>query len=240
MLELRDRQRADAARDEQLPRVAQVARQEDDDPDLRELRGLEGQRAEVDPEVGAVDLRADARDARQQQEQQAAGGDQIAVALQRPVVAQQQDREREEREPDDEPLRLLAGQVVVDAVDHDQPDAGQHGDDREEVRIGVRDARADDEMRGQAEREEHEAVGQRCVGDLIALLDEDGSEAGHHQQRRRQQAEELAVASAHCVPTLPSSNCRTRSSASSRERSSWAVTVVRWRPVSWAPLTPDV
>ena len=46
---------------QQLPVVAQVGREEDDDRELAELRGLEGEGADPDAEVGAVDLLADAR-----------------------------------------------------------------------------------------------------------------------------------------------------------------------------------
>ena len=57
--------------DQHLAVLAQVAGEEDDDRDLRELGRLEGERADLDPEVGAVDLLADPRQARRQQQQQA-------------------------------------------------------------------------------------------------------------------------------------------------------------------------
>ena len=65
---------------------------------------------ELDAEVGAVDLLADPRHARQQQQQQADQRDRVAVALEHAEVAQQQDRRREQDQPDHEPLRLLARQ----------------------------------------------------------------------------------------------------------------------------------
>ena len=49
------------ADDQHLAVLAQVAGEEDDDAELRELGRLEGDRADVDAEVGAVDLRTDHR-----------------------------------------------------------------------------------------------------------------------------------------------------------------------------------
>ena len=43
-------------------------------------------------------------------------------------------------QPDDEPLRLLAREVLVDPVDHHEAEARQHRDEREQVRVGVRAA----------------------------------------------------------------------------------------------------
>ena len=57
-------QEAARALHEHLARVAQVRGEEDDDGDLPELRRLEGDRPELDAEVGAVDLLADAGHAR--------------------------------------------------------------------------------------------------------------------------------------------------------------------------------
>jgi hypothetical protein len=140
VLQRRDRDAGEVARpdDQQLARVAQVAGHEDDDRDLRELGRLEGQGPGLDREVGAVDLRADAGHAGQQQQADAGGGDRVAVALEHAIVAQQDDRRREEAEADDEPLRLLAREVLVDAVDHHQAEAGEDGEEREQVGVGVR------------------------------------------------------------------------------------------------------
>ena len=41
---------------EHLPLLGQVAGEEDDDADLRQLGRLEGDRADVDAQIGAVDL----------------------------------------------------------------------------------------------------------------------------------------------------------------------------------------
>ena len=205
---------------EHLARVAQVRGEEDDDRDLAELGRLEGDRADADAQVGAVDLLADARHARQQEQQQPGRGDRVAVALEHAEVAQEDDRGGEQHEPDHEPLRLLARERLVDPVDHDQAEARQHRDEREQVRVRVGQRDADHQVAAQAQREEGGAVGERHVGELGGLLDEDRGEARGEQQRRRDEREQLPVAGAHS--SWPFSSAITRSSASSRARHSWS------------------
>ena len=180
---------------------------------------------EPDAEVGAVDLLADPGHARQQEQQQAAGRDRVAVALEHAEVAQEDDRRREQHEPDDEPLRLLARELLVDPVDDHQPEAGEHRDEREQVRVRVGQREADHEVPGEAQAEERRAVGQRDVRELLRVLDEHRREAGGEQERGGDEREQLAVAGAHS--SLPRSRARTRSSASSRDRSWWSVNVAR-------------
>ena len=191
------KERRPAVRHEHLTRVAQVRGEEDDDRDLAELGRLEGDRAELDAEVGAVDLLADEREAREQQDREADGRDRVAVALEDREVLQQEHGRGEEPEAEDEPLRLLAREVVVDAVDHHEPEAGEHGDQREHVRIGVRQREADHQMRREAEAEEDQAVGQRDVRQHVGALNEDRREPGGQQRRRRNQRQQLAVACGH-------------------------------------------
>jgi hypothetical protein len=228
-----------------LARVAQVGRQEDDDRDLRELGGLKRDRAEVEGQIGAVDR---APQARQQQQQDAAERDDVAVALQHAVVAaQRDDRRGEEDQPDDEPLRLHARELLVEAVEHHEAEAGEDGDEREEVRVGVGQRHAQHEVGREAQRQEDRAVGQRQVGEQVLALDEHRGEAGRQQQRRRDQREQLAVAGAHAwAPVLvvvlvadlliarprydamrPRSSSRTRSDASSCERRVWSTSCLR-------------
>ena len=66
-------------------------------------------------------------------------------------------------EADDEPLRLLAREVLVEPVDHHEAEAGEHGDKREQVRVRVGQREADHQVRREAEPEEHRAVGERDV-----------------------------------------------------------------------------
>jgi hypothetical protein len=155
----------------------------------------------------AVDLRADAGQARQQQQPDPDSGDGVAVALQHAVVAQQDDRRREEPQADDEPLRLLAREVLVDAVDHHQAEAREDGEQREEIGIGVRERHPQHDVGSQAQAEEQGAVGQRDVGEHVVALDEHRREAGREQQRGRNEREQLAVARApHRVWISPVSN----------------------------------
>ncbi len=240
VLERRQRDAGDPppARDQQLARVAQVAGQEDDDRDLGELGGLEGQRAELHAEVGAVDALADPGHAREQQEQDPGHRDRVAVALEDAVVAQQDDRRREQDQPEHEPLRLLAGERLVDPVDHHQPEAGEHREQREQVRVGVGQREAQHDVGDEAQPQEHGAEGQRDVGEDVVALDEHRGEAAGDEQRRGHEREQFAVARAHRASS-PVSRRRTRSCASSRGRSLCSVTVRRWLGVSSLIGTPE-
>ena len=162
---------------QQLPRVAQVGGEEDDDRELAELRRLELEGADADAEVGAVDLLADAGHARQQQQRQAGRRDRVAVALEHAEVLEEDDREREEQEPEAEPARLAQRLLLVEPVDHHEPEAGQHRHERQQVGIGVGQPDPHHEVGGDADAQEHRAVGERDVGELLGLLDEDRGES---------------------------------------------------------------
>jgi hypothetical protein len=170
-----------------------------------------------DAEVGAVDLLADAGHAREQQQREAGRRDRVAVALEHAEVPQEDDREREEHEAEAEPAGLAQRLGLVEAVDHHEPEAGEDGHERQQVRVGVGEPDPYDEMGAHADAEEQRAVGERDVGELLGLLDEEGGEPGGHQQRGRHQREQLAVAGAHSI--WPRSSAITRVSASSLDRS---------------------
>ena len=85
-------------------------------------------------------------------------GDRVAVALEHVVVAQELDRQGEEDEAEHEPVGLVAGQVLVDPVDHHQAEGGQQRDQREEVGVGVGKAQAQVDVGGEADGEEVGAV----------------------------------------------------------------------------------
>ena len=211
--------------DQHLAVLAQVGGEEDDDRDLRELGRLEGDRADLHPQVGAIDLFADPRQARRQQQQDADRGDDVPVALEHVVIAQELDRQREEDEAEDEPVGLVAGEAFVDPVEHHQAERGQHRHQREEVRVGVRQADPQVDVGGDADREEVGAVGDAEVAEFRALLGEDRGEAGGQQQRHRDQREQLAVAGAgHRATPWPRSISSSSLTASSRERRPWPVT----------------
>src|SRR5207248_52232 len=101
-----------------LALLAQIAGEEDDQTELRKLTGLELERAEVDPEAGAVDGRAEARQRGQHEQADRGQAEDVLVALQAPVVASQsQQRPGEDRDGDDDPDPLPERVVGVDSVD---------------------------------------------------------------------------------------------------------------------------
>ena len=137
---------AQARPHEDIARLSQIAGEKDDDPELRELGRLELDRAHLDGEVRAADLVPDAGQPRHQQQRDRGRGDRVAVALEHAVVADEQDRGAEEREPDDEPLRLLARQLGVDPVDHHHAHRREQGGEGEHVGVGVRQPRPDEQV----------------------------------------------------------------------------------------------
>ena len=108
-----------------------------------------------------------AGDERRQQQQDPDRRDQVAVALEHVVVAQEQDRQAEEaRARATKTDAWFEGELVVDPVDDHEPDRGEQGAEREQVRVGVGQADAEEEVRGEAEGEEVAAVDEADVGDL--------------------------------------------------------------------------
>ena len=121
---------------EHLALLAQVAGEEDDQHDLRELAGLELERADCDPEARAVDLVADPGQRGQEEQHDRAEPEEVLVALEPPVVvAQQEQRGREEADADHDPQPLAERVVRVEPVDLGQPIAASSGH-RQQVRIG--------------------------------------------------------------------------------------------------------
>ncbi len=215
------------ADDQHLSVLAQVAGEEDDDADLRELGGLECEWADLHPEVGAVHLLPDPRQPRRQQQQQPDRGDRVAVALEHVVVAQELDREGEEDESEHEPVRLVAGQVGVDPVDHHQAEGRQQSDQREEVRVGVGEAKAKVDVGRDADREEVGAVDEAGIAEADVLLGEDSGEPGAEQEGDGHQGDQLAVpCRGHGTPWLRSMSSISET-ASERERMSCPVTASR-------------
>ena len=120
-------------------------------------------------------------------------GDRVPVALEHLVVAQEVDRQREEDEAEHEPVGLVAGEVVVDPVDHHQPEGGQQRDQREQVGVGVGEADPQVDVGGEADGEEVGAVDEAEVAEPGVLLGEDGGEAGGEQEGDRNQGDQLPV-----------------------------------------------
>ncbi len=180
MLERGDRVAEDLrSRRQRLSVVTQVGGQEDHQPELSELGGLEGDPRKVNAQVGAVHLLAEVGHPRQQQQHQRGDHDEISVVLELAVVPQPEHGGGEQRQAQHEPLRLLSRQGgAVDAVDHHDAEAGQHGDQREDEGIGVRQRDADEDVPGQAQPEEQSAIDERDRRQLVGALYVDGSKAG--------------------------------------------------------------
>ena len=230
VLQRRQRYPEDAAGadDQNLAVLAQVAGEKDDDRDLGELGRLEGERADLDSEVGAVDLLADPRQPRRQEDEEAADRDGVPVALEHLVVAQELDRQREEDEAEDEPVGLIAGEALVDPVDHHQPEGGQRRHQREQIGVGVGEADPQVDVSGDADRQKVGAVDEAEVAELFVLLRKDGGEARGEQGGDGNQGQELPVPSASQRSPSDFSMSSTRETASLRERSLWPVTA-SWR-----------
>ena len=120
-----------AARREQLALLDEVRGEEHDEQHLRRLAGLHGERAEPDPEPGAVELDADARRERQQQRDDAEQQERVAVAGERADVAHDDERRDERGDADRGPQRLrrcdplALGHREVEPGDRDEADAEQ-------------------------------------------------------------------------------------------------------------------
>lgn len=176
--------------------VHQVGGEEDDQADLGELTGLDGEAGHPDPQLGAVDL----GDRRRQhggdgQEHQAQQHEDVGVAGQQPRVADAEQHADEQQHPDRGPQQLHGGVRAgvgvgdVQPVDHHQAEPGEDGDAGQQQRVGVGREPADDEVRGGPQRGEPEAEGgqlraQRAGdGQVDDALRGEGDRDGEGQQQ---------------------------------------------------------
>ena len=190
---------------EHLALLAQVAGEEDDQEDLRELARLELERADVDPEARAVDGRAEPGQRRQHEQHDRRDAEEVLVALELPVVvAQQEERRRERPERDHDPETLAKRVRGVQPVDLGQADARQQPGHRQQVRIGVRDGQAGDEVGREVEREEEEGVRERGRRDDVLPCDVDAGEPESGERADDDEVRELTVAEAHPAPICSS------------------------------------
>src|SRR5262245_7712290 len=179
---------------EHLPLLAQVAGQEDDQHDLRELAGLELDPTHVHPEARSVDLLADHRERGQEQEGDGGEPEQVLVALEAPVVVPQEEERCGERgDADDDPEPLSECVVRVQPVDLRHADRGQERGHRQQVRVGLRDGDARDDVRGEIKGEEEQRVRERAGGDDVLARDVDACEADRSEQGDDEKVDELAV-----------------------------------------------
>ena len=159
---------------QQLALVAQVRRQEDHDQDLRHLAELDRLAApDLDPEPGAVD--AGGEDHGDQQQADAGQADQVAVALEHPVVGQGEQHADERGAPHRHPDRLVGGQLRADAVELDQADRREHPHGRQQVGVGQGGAQAQGDVHRQEDGEHAEGAGDRARVEAV------GAGAGHRR-----------------------------------------------------------
>ncbi len=175
---------------QQLPALAQVAGQEDDEQQLGELARLHLHAADPDPELGPVDGGAD--DHGQQQQDDGSHPEGVLVRLQPPVVADEQDQRQEARHADHDPDRLVARQQRVQPVDLGQAHRRQQRGQREQPGIRVRQPRAQAEVRDEVQRQEEPRVHQRRAGDLLLARGVHAEEADPREEGDREQVDELA------------------------------------------------
>src|SRR4029079_4099463 len=109
------------------------------------------------------------------------GGASVLVAVERAVVAEKNDEEREGCEADDDPEPLAQREIWVDPVDHRQPHRGEESAEGEQERVGVREREAEDHVRRYEEGEEEGCVGERPRRDDVLTGDVDGCETSCRQ-----------------------------------------------------------
>src|ERR1700688_2301397 len=94
-------------------------------------------------------------------------------------------------------------------VDLRQPDGGQEPRERKQVRIGVRDGEARDDVRHEIEREEEHRVRERCGGDVRLARDVHAREAHGGEHAYEDEVGELAVPTAEGQCISPQSRSET-------------------------------
>ena len=121
--------------------LSQIGREEDGEEDLGQLRGLEGEAAQADPDAGAVSGLAKPGHHGQQQQADARHQRNPHVIPQNPVISQQQHGEGHEHDTHHGELQLALDRArfigQIDAIDHRQPEPVQQQRRREKNRIGV-------------------------------------------------------------------------------------------------------
>ncbi len=160
---------------EHLPLFHEVRGEENDQQELRDLDGLEGDVPDVDPELDAVQLRlgcaAEVGRERKDEEDQSREHEHVPVALE--VARAPDDKERadvgEHAERAPRGLVVPGRHRVVEAVDHHEPDPVEQEHDRHQDRVRLRGQVAvghvDHESQGRGRADELKGVGgQRAVG----------------------------------------------------------------------------
>ena len=199
------------ARLEELPLRGEVRREEDDDQDLPELRGLKRERTQLRPQACPVDRQSDPRYHGEQQQHQAEEPDRVRVAVEDAVVAYDQEGEHERGQPDQEPESLLVSDVGGEQpVDHREPEPSQHPRDREQHGICPRCHPSHDTPRQEVCPTEGEPVDDDVARDTTSQPEPDhavGSDRRHEgdeqQQKAGLRARRRCGEGAHGVPASP-------------------------------------
>ena len=186
---------------EQLALLHEVRGEEHGEQDLGELAGLEADRPDADPDLGAVDGLADAGDEGEEQQADAAHPDRPAVALEVAHPADDEQGDDEGGDADGDPARLQAGQALrvglglVDADDEHVAEPVQQAGDRHERAVGVGGEAPDGEVGGQLQARA------RCRGTapmlpgMVASSGQAGEQVGADRDERAEHDEpELGVA----------------------------------------------
>ncbi len=194
-----------------LTLLAQVAGEEDDQRELRQLAGLELERPELHPQAGAVDGGTDDWEGGQDEQTHGGEPEQVLVVLEPPIIAEEEQREGEEGHPEHHPDSLAVGVRRLEPVDLGHADRGQEARDRQQIGIRERDRQPGDDVGDEVEPEEDGRVRQRGRRDHRLARDVDAGEADRRQRAHRNQAHQLTVSLGH--GTTSSSYLRTSARA---------------------------
>src|SRR4249919_1682068 len=217
-----------------LPLLAQVPREEEDEADLRELARLELDDAEVHPQPRAVHLLADSGNRREEQQPHGGDAEEVAVRLEDAVVVPEPDERRDERrDSDGDPDGLARPVLAVEAVDRSEPERRQDRGQRQQHAVRVRDGPAHDDVRDEVEREEQNAPRHGASGHLGAPRQRDARERDARQQRGDDESGELAAPCVHRPMAQYSASAPTtttsKMNASAASRPPWPAPCVRTR-----------
>ena len=130
---------------ERLSVAREVEREEEDDENLCELAGLEGEGADDDPELGSVDLRADEHG--QEQKRDADDAERVLVPRKLVEVPREDERGDHGRDREEQPDDLALGVARRQARDEGDADAREHEHDRQYGWVRPRGESPDGEVR---------------------------------------------------------------------------------------------
>ena len=150
----------------------------------------------MDPQPRPVHRLADAGEERHEQEADRTEAEEVLVVLQPPVVlAQKDERRREDRDADDDPERLQSAVLGIEASDRRQADGRHQRGEGEKTSVCVGNRPSNDHVGTQVEGGEHGSVPRRSVRDLDRHRRERGPrDPGGDEERR-----ELAIARGHLL-----------------------------------------